>query len=94
MVTLILSILNLAVRVLNWALWIYVILSWFPPRSMTLFRVRDFLAQFIEPLLSPIRNLMAPLTYRIGLDFSPYVLILLISFVYRLLARIIMIGLI
>ena len=89
MKTLIIIVLSLAVRLVNAAVWIYVILSWFVRTSPGLVNFYVTLAKFIEPVLAPIRKLMMPLTYRIGLDFSPYVLVLIISFISRFLTRII-----
>lgn len=89
MKALIIIVLSLAVRLVNAAVWIYVILSWFVRTSPGLVNFYMTLAKFIEPVLAPIRKLMMPLTYRIGLDFSPYVLVLIISFISRFLTRII-----
>ena len=89
MKTLIIIFLSLAVKLVNAAVWAYVILSWFVRTSPGLVNIYMTLARFIEPVLAPIRRLMEPLTYRIGLDFSPYVLVLIISFVSRFISRIV-----
>ena len=81
--------LALTVKVVNAAVWIYVIMSWFVRTTPGLVNFYMTLAKYIEPLLAPVRKLMEPLTYRIGLDFSPYVLVLIISFVSRFITRII-----
>lgn len=83
---LLLTGLGLAMRIINYAIWAYVILSWFVRPYTQLWNFYRKLSQFIEPALEPIRRLLQPLTSRIGLDFSPYVLALLVSFIYRLLA--------
>lgn len=85
----ILSILGLAYKVVDWALWAYVILSWFAGASAKLYNIYRTLAKYMEPLLSPVRKLIRPLTYKIGVDFSPYVFLLLLQFVYRFLARLV-----
>lgn len=85
---LILRLLNLAINIINSALWIYVISSWLVNLHPTIWKIHRFLASFFEPVLAPIRKLMFPITARIGLDFSVYVLAILFSWlsgiVYRL----------
>jgi uncharacterized protein YggT (Ycf19 family) len=56
-----------------------------PTLSKAYYKLREWL----EPMLAPIRKLMMPITMRIGLDFSPYILALLLTLVYRVLANII-----
>ena len=89
--TLLIIILRLAIKLVNAAVWAYVILSWIIPmnRSQQLVNIYMTLAKYIEPFLAPIRKLMAPLTYRMRIDFSPYVLVLLVSWIGNILSRLI-----
>ena len=86
---LLLSLLSYALRIVNIGIWAYVILSWFANANDTVYKIYSFLATIIEPVLAPIRKLLMPITYKIGLDFSPYVLALAASAVYRIVAGII-----
>lgn len=83
---LLLMSLGLIMKVINWAIWGYVILSWFARPYSQLWNIYSKLSQLMEPALAPFRKLLQPLTYRTGLDFSPYLLALCVSFIYRLLA--------
>ena len=85
---LVLSAIGLVFRLFNYAIWAYVILSWFANTNQNLYRFYRKLAEFFEPLLYPIRKLLMPLTYKIHVDFSPYVLAILASCVYRFIYRI------
>lgn len=65
-------------------LLIYIILPWF---GMNPYHpVRQTLARIFEPLLAPIRQVLPAMG---GLDFSPLVLILLLSLLQRLLIAVI-----
>lgn len=83
----IISLVSLAFRIANLAVWAYVILSWIVQPYTKLYEVYRILARYIEPVLAPIRKLISPLTYKIGLDFSPYILVLLISWVGNFVIR-------
>lgn len=59
------------------------ILSWVRPRSYTrsnrwFFQVEDLVHRLVDPMLNPIRSLL-PMG-RIGIDFSPLILLLLLSY--------------
>jgi len=49
-----------------------------------------FLGRVTEPVLAPIRERMRGLTMRVGLDFSPIVVVLAIVFIQRFIAQVIM----
>ncbi len=87
---LLLSVLRLIYQLLDFAILAYVLLSWFVRPGTKLAEVYMFLARILEPVMGPIRRIMQPLTYRIRLDFSPWVTMILLSFVYRLLSRLIL----
>lgn len=84
---LLITAVSLFFRLFNYALWIYVILSWFARGNAGLYNIYCKLGEFVEPLLSPVRRAMEPVTYKIGLDFSPIVLAMLMSFAYSVIVR-------
>ncbi len=71
-----------------WALLIYIIGSWLVQLNVIngsnrfIYLVMDFLYRVTEPALRPIRNLMPNLG---GIDISPIVLVLILTFVRNLL---------
>ncbi len=74
-------------RFVEYAIFAVVIISWLPvPRDNQLVRL---LHQITEPILAPIRALMERLLAgrNVMLDFSPLVALLLISFIRRLIIR-------
>lgn len=63
---------------------IYCVLTWFmPPAS----RVMRLLGDVIEPMLMPIRRLLMRFTGPFGLDFSPFLLVVILSALRSLLIR-------
>jgi len=78
-------------RIVEALIWARILMSWFRPRYRTskngwFFTIEEYVWRATEPLLAPIRNIL-PSTGMI--DFSPFVLMILISilsrFVYQLL---------
>ncbi len=75
--------------IVHTAFWIYeilviirVIFSWVrvaPYSSPGLSGLRSFVYSVTEPLLRPIRRILAPYQGRSGFDFSPLVLLLLLT---------------
>ena len=71
-----------------WALLIYIIGSWLVQFNVInssnrfVYLVMDFLYRITEPALRPIRNFMPNLG---GIDISPIVLVLVLTFVRNLL---------
>ena len=63
------------------------ILSWFVSGTQNLV-VRQlywWTSRLVDPVLSPIRNALGPMTRSLGIDISPFVLILLLQFLVRIL---------
>lgn len=61
-----------------------ILTSWFRPRYRTrenswFFTVDEWLWRLTEPLLAPIRNILP--TGGMGMDFSPWILMLLVRFI-------------
>jgi len=59
-----------------------VVMSWMSPTGGGAFTA--FVYQVTEPVLAPIRRLMPPMG---GLDWSPFIALLLLSFLLRIFAR-------
>ena len=83
------QLINLAFEVYFIIILIRVIGSWVPPRpgQTTWATVFTFCRMLTEPLLAPLRNLLAPLTGRSGMDLSPLLLWLILAIVRRLLLQ-------
>ncbi len=77
------QIISLFFTVLYILLFARVILSWVRPDPYSQFyEVYRFIFNITEPLLAPIRRILPPTG---GIDFSPIILFLLISFLQRML---------
>lgn len=77
------QIISLFFTVLYILLFVRVILSWVRPDPYSQFyEVYRFIFNITEPLLAPIRRILPPTG---GIDFSPIILFLLISFLQRML---------
>ncbi|MCH8093539.1 MAG: YggT family protein [Chloroflexi bacterium] len=76
------EIIGLVFRILSYVVLADVIVSWvldpFHP-------VRSFLDSIVQPMLEPIRRMLPPVT---GIDFSPFLLLLLLTIVQSLVLRI------
>ncbi len=78
------------VRFLEILIFAYCILSWFP-RGIYGNPIVDFIRRLVEPMLSPIRNLVyrSPLGGPgMMLDISPIILLLIIDGLYSILSRV------
>ena len=94
MTFLIYQTISIFVRILEVLIWARVHMSWFRPRYRTssnswFFTIEDYVWRATEPMLAPIRNIL-PDTGMI--DFSPFVLMILLALVRRLLWQL-MLGL-
>lgn len=79
--------------VFYWAIIVRILLEWFVPRAIGR---RDFWGSLYsltfrvtEPLIQPVRRLLPDFG---GLDISPVIVIFLISFVTRILIRLLSVG--
>ncbi|MFZ5815528.1 MAG: YggT family protein [Bacillota bacterium] len=75
------------VRILEVLIWARILMSWFRPRYRTssngwFFTIEEYVWRATEPLLAPIRNIL-PSTGMI--DFSPFILMILVDIVGRFL---------
>lgn len=84
------SILDLLLTLLTYAILADVILSWLMFANVVkwspMHPVPRTLNRFTAPILDPIRRLMPP--WRYGLDFSPFVALIIIQIVRQILWRV------
>ena len=67
------TFINITVRVLSLLVFLYSLLSFF---LNPYHPIQNVLSQIIEPMLSPIRNRIPPMS---GIDLSPLILIILLQ---------------
>lgn len=74
-------IVAVVLNIFQLALFIRVVMSWFPLSSSAARSVMDIVVRITEPVLGPIRRALPSFG---GLDISPIVAILLLSILTRL----------
>lgn len=67
------TFINITVRVLSLLVFLYSLLSFF---LSPYHPIQNVLSQIVEPILSPIRNRIPPMS---GIDLSPLILIILLQ---------------
>ncbi|MEK7306564.1 MAG: YggT family protein, partial [Nitrospirota bacterium] len=70
------KVLDMALNFFMWVIIIRALITWVNPDPYN--PIVQFLTRVTEPILSPIRRLLP--TYRIGVDLSPFIAILIIYF--------------
>lgn len=70
--------------VIQYMVLAYVLLSWFVRPGNKAFWLHQKLGELLEPLFAPFRRLTSGIAMRTGLDFTPFVLIVAVSLIYRL----------
>lgn len=81
MINLLILFISALFQLLFWLVFITVILSYF---MNPYHPVRRALDSFVEPMLAPIRRILPPIG---GLDFSPFVLLLLLQLLGNIIIR-------
>lgn len=63
------------------------ILSWFVvgTQNSVVRQLYWWTSRVVDPVLSPIRNTLGPMTRNLGIDISPFVLIIFLQFLRRML---------
>ena len=76
---------DICMKILDYAIILYCILSWFIPRS----KIMQFLEQFIAPVMMPFRGLSMWIMERTGLplDLSPIFAVMALNVVRNLIWR-------
>lgn len=83
------TVINILSAIVNFYVFliiIYVLLSWFPHESGTMYDVYNAFGKICEPYLGLFRRIMPPLG---GIDFSPIVAVLILEFVMQLISRLV-----
>ena len=75
------TIIRFLAQALILVIFVDVVLSWFMRPDQP---IRSVLDSVVNPMLDPIRKVIPPI---MGLDLSPYALIILIQFIQMLLIR-------
>jgi YggT family protein len=78
------AFINVLAGALTLAIFVRVILSWIPNARLP-FGLGEFVWSVSEPILAPIRRAMA---FFGGIDFSPFIALLVINLVSSLLLRV------
>ena len=63
------------------------LLSWFVSgtQNSVIRQIYWFTGRIVDPVLSPIRNALAPVSRNFGIDISPFILIILLQILARML---------
>ena len=61
------------------------LLSWFVfgTQNPGIRKIYRFTSRIVDPVLSPIRNVLAPVSRNFGIDISPFILIILLQILVR-----------
>ncbi len=54
-----------------------------------LYKIYQALSRYVEPVLKPFQKMLMPITMKIGVDFSPMILAIVVPYIFRMLAVII-----
>lgn len=77
-------ILDIILNIMTWLIIIRALISWVNPDPYN--PIVQFLYKVTEPILYPVRKLL-PLGFRIGIDLSPLIALLIIYFARSFLVR-------
>ena len=75
-------------RLLDLAILLYCIFSWFVRPGTRLYDIYVRMAYYLEPLFVPARKLLSRFRLNIPIDLSPWLTMILIGIIYRILATI------
>ena len=76
-------------RIVDLAILVYCIGSWFITPRTRAYEYYIKLARIVEPVLLPVRKLMYRLRIDLPVDLSPWITMILIGFIYRILVSLI-----
>ena len=71
-------------RLLNLAILLYCVLSWFVRPGTRLYDIYVKMAYFLEPLFLPVRKLLSRSRLNLPVDLSPWLTTILIGFIFRI----------
>lgn len=87
--TILLLCLGFLMKLFSIVLWGYCILSWIAMANPNLYKIYQALSRYVEPVLKPFQKMLMPITMKIGVDFSPMILAIVVPYIFRMLAVII-----
>jgi len=87
--TIIIATLYYCLRILDFAILAFCILSWVGRSNQKLFKIYSKLGYYLWPIMGPARWIISKIRLNIPVDFSPWLTMVLANFVYNILARII-----
>jgi len=76
-------------RLLNLAILVYCVMSWVVRPGTRAYDIYVKLAYYLEPLFKPARKLLSKFNLNIPIDLSPWLTMVFISIIYRILSVII-----
>ncbi len=85
LIRLIRTALYLVFMVADLAILVYCVASWFVRPGDRVYDLFVKLARIVEPVLYPVRKLMYRLGIDLPVDLSPWITMILLGFIYRLL---------
>ena len=78
------KIVEILLTALYWLILIRALISWVNPDPYN--PIVQFLQQTTDPILLPLRRIL-PFTYQTGIDFSPFIAVLIIIFLKSFLVK-------
>ena len=81
--------LYLIFRVLELAILAYCIMSWFVRPGTKAYDIYVKMAYYLEPMFKPAKKLLSRFNINIPIDFSPWITMIFINIIYRIIAAII-----
>lgn len=92
---LLIQTLDICFEILNTVILIYCIASWFVKPGGKLFYYWYKLGQFLSPLFYPARWILSKtkITQKLGIDFTPWLTVILLEIAYSVIMRILSIFL-
>ena len=82
-------ILYFVVRVLNFVILVYCVMSWFVTPGTRLYDFYVRLHNLLQPLFMPARKLLSRFNLRIPIDLAPWLTMVFLTLIYRILLFII-----
>ena len=79
------TVLYLIFRVADLTILVYCIGSWFIRPGTRAYDYYNKLARIVEPVLLPVRKLLYRLGLNLPVDLSPWITMILLVFIYRIL---------
>lgn len=76
------SLVDIAFRVLTYLIFAHIILSWFPQNNKTIAQISSIISEIVNPVLAPFRRLLPTVSLGgLGLDLTPIIAIFVLGIV-------------